>query len=329
MNKNQLWMVRAGESAYLIDDFLNKNIVAIGWIRLGDLAGLKSLGDIKNLVKHKYEEYKDVQVNINSGQLSRFLLDFKIGDSVITYNPSERVYWIGEIKSDYMFNPELCEYHNIREVNWLGKVNRDDLTTSTKNSLGAALTIFDISKDARNELFKLLEGKSGSKTEKEDESLELIKDDIIAKSHEFIKDKISSLDWEDMQELIAGILRAMGYKTRVSPKGSDRGKDIVASPDGLGLEDPKILVEVKHRIGQMGSQEIRSFLGGLRVGDKGLYVSTGGFTKDAKYEAERANIPLTLVDSDMVVELIIQYYDNFDSETKTLVPLRKIYWPIG
>ena len=88
----------------------------------------------------------------------------------------------------------------------------------------------------------------------------------------------------------------MGYKTRVSPSGSDRGKDIVASRDGLGFEDPRIVVEVKHRNATMGSQEIRGFLGGRHESDKGLYVSTGGFTKDARYEAERARIPLTLMD---------------------------------
>ena len=131
-----------------------------------------------------------------------------------------------------------------------------------------------------------------------------------------------------MEELVAGILRGMGYKTMMSPRGADRGKDIVASPDGLGLESPKIKVEVKHRNGSMGSSNIRNFLGGLRHGDKGLYVSTGGFTKDAHYEAERANIPLTMIDSDQLVRLIIQHYDSFDPETRTLLPLRKIYWPV-
>ena len=151
---------------------------------------------------------------------------------------------------------------------------------------------------------------------------------MFSNAHEFIKDKILELDWEEMQELVAGILRAMGYKTIVSPRGTDRGKDIQASPDGLGLEEPRIKVEVKHRSsGQMGSQEIRSFTGGLRGTDRGLYVSTGGFTKDAKYEAERSSIPIMVVDSDMLVQLVIQYYDNFDSETKTLLPLTKIYWP--
>lgn len=150
----------------------------------------------------------------------------------------------------------------------------------------------------------------------------------ITPQREFIKDKISALDWEELQELVAGILRAMGYKTRISPRGSDRGKDVEASPDGLGLTDPHIIAEVKHREGgTMGSQELRSFIAGLRPRHKGLYVSTGGFTKEARYEADRANNQVSLIDSDELVNLIIHYYDNFDAKARSLLPLRKIYWP--
>ncbi|MNP52884.1 hypothetical protein D3C76_1473060 [compost metagenome] len=56
---------------------------------------------------------------------------------------------------------------------------------------------------------------------------------------ERIKDLINALPWDDMQDLVAGILRAMGYKTQVSPAGPDRGKDIIASPDGFGFENPR------------------------------------------------------------------------------------------
>ncbi len=77
----------------------------------------------------------------------------------------------------------------------------------------------------------------------------------------------------------------------------------------------------------MGASQIRSFTGGLRQGHKGIYVSTGGFTKEAKYEAERSKEPVTLIVLDDLVDLITQYYDNFDSEVKSLVPLVKIYWP--
>lgn len=46
-----------------------------------------------------------------------------------------------------------------------------------------------------------------------------------------------------MRDLVAGILRAMGYKARVSPLGPDGGHDIFASPDGLGVEEPRIFKE--------------------------------------------------------------------------------------
>ena len=134
-------------------------------------------------------------------------------------------------------------------------------------------------------------------------------------------------DREEMQELVAGILRSMGYKTLVSPIGADRGKDIKASPDGLGLEEPRIIVEVKHRKGQMSSKDIRSFLAVLRKGHKGIYVSTGGFSKEAEYEAERSENPVILIDSDMLVKLLTQNYDSFDNDTRALIPLVKVYWP--
>ncbi len=330
MNKNQLWMVRAGEDAFLIEDFISKSIISIGWNEMGDLSnGNNDREEIKKLLREKYPEYKESQVQSSAGMIYRFIFEFKKGDSVITYNRSERVYWIGEIESDYQYN-EKEEYHHIRQVKWLNKIKRDDLSPSTKNTLGSTLTIFKISGQAQEELFSRLEGKSTETINDfvEEESIQIddIKEDFIEKSREFIKDKVSSLDWEEMQELVAGVLRAMGYRTRISRKGADRGKDIIASPDGLGLEYPKIVVEVKHRQDSMGAPEIRSFIGGLRNGDKGLYVSSGGFSKEAKYEADRANTPLTLIDTDDLVGLIIQYYDSFDVDTKALLPLVKIYW---
>ena len=128
-----------------------------------------------------------------------------------------------------------------------------------------------------------------------------------------------------MQQLVAGILRAMGYRTQVSLPGSDRGTDIFASPDGLGLQEPRIFVEVKHRKGsKMGAEEI---LGGRRTGDRCLYVSTGGFTKDARYEAERANVPLRLINMSELRALLLQFYEKMDAQSRALIPLRRFYWP--
>jgi restriction system protein len=320
-------MVRAGEDGFLIDDFKKKNYVSIGWNELLDLSKRENRDEIKELVEKKGGYAKKSQVSHAAGQINRFLFDFKKGDYVVTYDPTNRVYDVGEIQSDYEYNPKLSEYHHVRRVKWLGEVSRDKLSTSTRNTLGGISTVFQINEDAAKEIMNALQGIQKSPdelTEKAEE--EELKEDIVSRASELIKDKIMKLDWDEMQELVAGILRAMGYKTKISPRGPDRGKDIEASPDGLMLTEPRILVEVKHRGGQMDSKEVRNLLSVLR-GRKGLYVSTGGFSKDAKLEAERANEQLTLIDADRLVELIIQNYDNFDSDAKALIPLSKIYYP--
>lgn len=326
-----MWMVRAGEDGFLIDDFKKKNYVSIGWNELSDLSRTRDRDEIKELLFKKRSHDKKSQVAHAAGQISRFLFDFEKGDYVVTYDRTNRLYYIGEIQSEYEYNPKLSEYYHVRRVRWLGEVSRDKLSTSTRNTLGGISTVFKINEDAAKEIINVLEGKkqvldeATEEEENEDEEEEL-KKDAVSRASELIKDKIMNLDWDDMQELVAGILRAMGYRTRVSPLGPDRGKDIEASPDGLMLTEPRILVEVKHRKGQMGSKEICSFQSVLR-GRKGLYVSTGGFSKDAKLEAERAIEQLTLIDADRLVELIIQNYDNFDSDAKALIPLSKIYYP--
>ena len=329
----RMWMVRAGEGARLFDHFMSKNIVAVGWCSLdSDIANIKTRDEMARRMKQAYPELRKHQLSSQTGQIYRFAAEFGIGDYVLSYDSKERKYPVGKITSDYQYKKGICEdYAHYRQVEWLGTINRDDISTSTRNSLGAISTIFEIKDSAKDEVLRLLRGEKPiieepSETAAE-EDLETIREDIVDKSKEFIKDKIMALDWEEMQELVAGILRAMGFKTRVSDPGPDRGKDITASPDGLGLEDPKILVEVKHRAGTMGRDKVSSFIGGLRSGSKGLYVSTGGFSKDAHYEAERANIPVTLIDADELVRLIIQYYDQFDNDARALIPLTKLYWP--
>lgn len=56
-------------------------------------------------------------------------------------------------------------------------------------------------------------------------------------------------------------------------------------------------------------------------------MSTGGFTKEAKYEAERANTPVTLLTLDDIADLTLANYDNFDLDGRALIALVKIYWP--
>jgi len=332
-NDETMWMVRAGEGARLLSEFLKDNIVAIGWNETGDLSKASTAEEIKQIVKEKYPDFKSGKLNISAGQISRFRFNFEKGHNIVTYDPEKRTYYIGEILSDYEYNTKVGEYHHIRRVRWLGEISRDKLSTPTKNTLGAISTIFKVSEDATKEIIELLEGEEVPEEDIESAETELdtIKEDMIAKAREFIKDKILKLDWDEAEDLVAGILRGMGYKTRMLSKkgrGSDGGRDVLASPDGLGLEDPRIIAEVKHRSAKIGSDDIDRFRGALQQSNsKGLYVSTGGFTKGAHTAAQRLDIPLTLINLDQLADLVIQYYDNFDEDTKALIPLTKIYWP--
>lgn len=326
-----MWMVRAAGGGSLLDEFRERNVVAIGWSRLGKLSEYKDKKAIESKVKEIWPDWSRGKVAISAGMLHRFRDEVKIGDGAITYDSSRRTYLVGEITGDYEYAPDVLDkYPNIHRVKWLGEIHRDDLLVGTKNSLGAISTLFMISDEAAADAWRALSGEKLAKDlpedELESEEDELLKD-LQSKAIEFIKDKVNRLDWDEMQELVAGLLRAMGYKTKVSPSGPDRGKDIVASPDGFGFESPRIIVEVKHRIASIGSQEIRSFLGGRHKDDKGLYVSTGGFSKDAKYEAERASIPLTLMDIDDLVQAIIENYEKMDMDTQRILPLKKVFWP--
>jgi len=51
MNNNQLWMVRAGSGAFLVEDFLSKNIVSIGWNETGDLSDINKIARLKEIIK--------------------------------------------------------------------------------------------------------------------------------------------------------------------------------------------------------------------------------------------------------------------------------------
>ncbi len=330
----QVWMVRAGRDSVFIEEFLSRQMVAIGWAKLGDLSAVRSREKLSQLVAQCWPEDNKFQHSTSVGQVYRFREELVSGNIVVTYDSSRRIYHLGTVTGDYVYHPELDpELVHTRSVKWEREIPRDELTAESKNSLGAISTIFCISPAAADEILSVdrnrptLQADNGPSEEGAVEAEAEVRKDTEQRALEFLQDRLSKLAWDEMQELVAGLLRAMGYKTRVSPAGPDRGRDIIASPDGFGFQPPRIVIEVKHRKGAMGAPEVRSFVGGLRQNDNGLYVSTGGFTREARYEADRTNQNLTLMDSDDLGKAIVEHYDRMDADTRALLPLKKIYWP--
>jgi restriction system protein len=328
-------MVRAGERGYLAEEFFTRGLIGIGWNEVGDLTSASTIDAIRAAYTKAYPDAKLGKIGNAVAMIYKFRSVLKLSDHVVSYDPTDREYLVGRIVGDYLFKPgEITDYSHLRKVEWLGRISRDQLSVASRNTLGSTLALFSVPPDVWSDISARLHGgpplekPSPEQIEEEKEGFEESKEDTKGRAHELIKDKIIGLSSDEMEKFVAALLRAMGYRTRVTPKGPDRGLDVSASPDGLGFEEPHIKAEVKHRKGQIGAPEIRSFIGGLRNGNRGLYVSTGGYTKEAKYEAERSTIPVTWLDLDALAILVVDHYEKFDIEGRTLFPLVKIYWPI-
>ena len=132
----------------------------------------------------------------------------------------------------------------------------------------------------------------------------------------------------DFQELVASLLRAMGYHVSwVAPPGKDGGKDILAWNDPLGTRPPRIKVQVKRQIASVSVDGLRSFMAVLGDDDVGLFVSTGGFTKDAADEARtQEKRKVTLINLERLFDLWVEHYGKLTDEARSRFPLRPIHF---
>jgi len=132
----------------------------------------------------------------------------------------------------------------------------------------------------------------------------------------------------DFQALVADLLRAMGYHVDwEAPPGKDGGLDILAWPDPLGTKPPRIKVQVKRQVQSVSVEGVRSFLAVLGDDDVGLFVSLGGFTKDAVEAARNQERRcLTLIDIRRLYDLWVGHYKNLSDEARRRMPLRPVYF---
>jgi restriction system protein len=319
-------MVRAGNDNELADLVEEKDAVAVGWTKMGDVSSLKAREQFKERYREVYPDHSPNRVAVNAGQIFRFTREMRQGDYVLTYIKASREELIGLVDGPYEHRSDLFpeHYQHVRRVRWLKRVSRDAFSSPARNSMGSTLTVFGLDEHLP-EIHRLVTDELASADEEEEAPPFF--DEVKARADELIADLISRLDPYDFQDLVAAILRAMGFRTISSPPGPDRGIDIVAHPDPFGFERPRIKAQVKHRQGTAGGPDVRGFLGTLRPGDNGLYVSTGGFTRDATLEAERSREPVTFLDRDGFIRILLEHYEALDSEYKAKVPLRKVWVP--
>ena len=144
-----------------INEFLQDNIIAIGWPLLPDLSS-KSKEDIKALLLQIYpDEYRPNSTSLGNVTtiVDTFAHKMKIGDGILA--PDEEEVHVGKIIGEYYYDSSKANlndgYPHQRKVEWVKKISRENLPEDLRKSLRAQLTIVNLKErldylDARPDL---------------------------------------------------------------------------------------------------------------------------------------------------------------------------------
>ena len=319
----KMWGIHTQDEAL----FLKMNKIAIGWRQMGDLSKIPpSREDFKTKYFETFPDAKKGSVPTSSGMLYRFCYEVQIGDYVVYPSKSDRMINIGEVTGDYVYDPEQPEYVQVRSVKWLRHFPRMAFSQGALYEIGSAMSFFTVKNYADEFLAALDKGfKNKSAVDDEDETVGATADEIIESTKDFILKELSrNLKGYDLEEFVANLLRAMGYRTIVSPHGGDSGIDITAYKDEL---PPRILVQVKSQDSDIKETTIQSLKGAMREGDYGLFVTLSNYTKNAQKDLDSTPI-IRGINGSELVELVLKYYDLLDEKYRKMIPLKLVYIPV-
>ncbi|MSP53334.1 MAG: restriction endonuclease [Gammaproteobacteria bacterium] len=150
---------------------------------------------------------------------------------------------------------------------------------------------------------------------------EQLPEDMLYTSYEILRKNLADELLEQIkkssprffEQLVIDVLLAMGYGGSRTDAGKlvggagDGGIDGIINEDKLGLD--VIYLQAKRWEGVVGSKEIRNFVGSLvgRKANKGVFITTSSYTKDAIQYAADVQHKVILIDGDKLVDLMIEY----------------------
>lgn len=123
--------------------------------------------------------------------------------------------------------------------------------------------------------------------------------------HQQLHKLLLSLDPSAFERLAQRLLRESGFvQVQVTGKSGDGGIDGVGIARINGFLSFHVLFQCKRYQGSVSSSHIRDFRGAMQGRtDKGLFITTGTFTRDAIKEATRDGAPpIDLIDGEQLVQ---------------------------
>lgn len=313
---------------HTLDDnlFLKNNVIAIGWPDFGDLSKVTATREaFKEHYAKVYPNDKLGAIPTSAGMLYRFIHEINIGDYVIFPSKIDRMVNIGIVEGEYTYVDSEKEYVQQRKVKWLKHLPRTSFTQGALYEIGSAMSLFMVKNYADEYLSALNKEFKTAVNNSEDETVGATAEDIIESTKDFILKELSrNLKGYALEEFIANLLQAMGYRTKLSSQGGDSGIDITAYRDEL---PPRILVQVKSQDSDIKETTIQSLKGAMTEGDYGLFVTLSHYTKKAQEYLDKTPI-IKGINGPELVDLILKYYDSLDEKYKDMIPLKMVYIPV-
>ena len=130
-----------------------------------------------------------------------------------------------------------------------------------------------------------------------------------------------------LSRLVAEVLKTEGFMTQVAQPGPDGGIDVFAGRGPLGLDSPRLIVQVKSSPSPVDVKVVRELNGVLSAqnADQGLLVAWGGVTKPARQEMRSQFFRVRVWDADQLIDAVLRNYPNLSDELRADLPLKRVW----
>ncbi len=333
-----LWMVRGDKYGQYQSLALEKGFAYVRFIEVPDLSRINNREGLLELLREVFPDSSEARLNNFSAQLFAFAHRIRKGDLIAMPLRSKPQIAFGKVVGSYRYRTDIGDVYHTIPVEWIKEdVPRTAFGQDLLHSFGAFMTVCQIQRNnAEKRINEVLKGtkdpwlQEGS-TDKGDERAEeqgqgmmdveqLARDQILSYLEAHFKG-------HDLARLVNAVLQAEGYITELSSPGPDGGVDILAGRGALGLEGPRLCVQVKSSQSSSDVNILRALQGTMQTfkADQGLLVSWGGFTKALENEAKLSFFSVRLWDANDMVEAILRNYDKLPEELRNELPLKRIW----
>ena len=345
------WTIRAGKQGERTEWAFANNLVGGGWQDFPDLTPYKDDREkLRDLVSQVVGGSKGRIANY-TGQLWMMISRIQVGDYMVLPIRSTSQIAIGQVLSGYKYvetESDPNKRHQL-SVKWLKTdIPKSLIKQDLLYQLGSALTVFLIgNNDAGYRIEQLLNGKPdpGSRSplnagtsndpagfteavtgETGSDAIDLqevAQDEISRRLQEDFKG-------HDLSVLVEALLSAEGFKCRNSPPGADGGVDVLAGMGPLGMDSPKLVVQVKSQTSSVSDVVLQQLNGAIHryQADQGLLVTFGGVTGPARAYLESQYFNIRVWTMDDIIESIYTHYEALNDELRAKLPLKQIWIPI-